>query len=86
MWVLYNVLAVVLDSLTLQLWKDRRDYDRHPPSKGSLSLQGYLGWEAAFTLEKESLTLAIILSQAVIVLAFDSRETLMRWQVRIIIF
>jgi hypothetical protein len=27
------------DSLTLQLWKDRKDFERNPPSKGSLALQ-----------------------------------------------
>jgi len=69
------------DSLTLQLWKDRKDCERNPPSKGSLSLQEYLGWEAGFTLEKESHTLALILKEDVIIFAFDNRESLMRWQV-----
>ena len=31
------------DSLTLQLWKDRKDWEKHPPSKGSIALEGYLG-------------------------------------------
>jgi hypothetical protein len=70
----------ILDSLTLQLWKDRKDWERYPPSKGSLALQEYLGWEAGFTLDKESQTLALILKEDVIILALDNRETLMRWQ------
>ncbi|TRY81230.1 hypothetical protein TCAL_10448 [Tigriopus californicus] len=71
------------DSLTLQLWKDKKDWERNPPSKGSIALEEYLGWEAGFTLEKESLTLALVLKGVLIALAFDCRETLMRWQVRL---
>ena len=71
------------DSLTLQLWKDRSDAERNPPTKGSIALEGYLGWEAGFTLDRESLTLALVLGDAAMVtLAFDARETMMRWQVR----
>ena len=79
---LSNVLfSFISDTLTLQLWKDRRDWERNPPSKGSIALQNYLGWESSFTLDKESITLALVLKEALVVLAFDSRETLMRWQV-----
>lgn len=69
------------DSLTLQLWKDRSDAERNPPTKGSIALEGYLGWEAGFTLDRESLTLAVVLRDAMVTLAFDARETMMRWQV-----
>ena len=47
-----------------------------------MALHEYLGWEAGFTLEKESQTLALVLKESLIVFAFDNRETLMRWQVR----
>ena len=46
-----------------------------------MALHEYLGWEAGFTLEKESQTLALVLKDTLIVFAFDNRETLMRWQV-----
>ena len=46
-----------------------------------MALHEYLGWEAGFTLEKESQTLALVLKDSLIVFAFDNRETLMRWQV-----
>ncbi len=72
------------DSLTLQLWRDRSDFEKHPASKGSIALEGYLGWESGFTLDKESLTLSLVLMTDMITVAFDSKETLMRWQVRII--
>ena len=47
-----------------------------------MALHEYLGWEAGFTLEKESQTLALVLKESLIIFAFDNRETLMRWQVR----
>ena len=46
-----------------------------------MALHEYLGWEAGFTLDKESQTLALVLKETLIVFAFDNRETLMRWQV-----
>ena len=78
-----NISFIFSDSLTLQLWKDRKDWERHPPSKGSIALEEYLGWEAGFTLDRESNTLALILKSDIISLAFDNRETLIRWQVRV---
>lgn len=76
-------LSPVADSLTLQLWKDRKDWEKHPPTKGSIALEEYIGWEAGFTLDRESNTLAIILKQNIISFAFDNRENLIRWQVRV---
>ena len=78
-----NIYLIFSDSLTLQLWKDRKDWERHPPSKGSIALEEYLGWEAGFTLDRESNTLALILKSDIISLAFDNRESLIRWQVRV---
>ena len=43
----------------------------------------FSGWEAGFTLDKESQTLAIVLKENLILFAFDNRESLMRWQVRV---
>ena len=77
----YNEPFDLADSLTLQLWRDRSEAERSPPTKGSIALAGYLGWEAGFTLDRESLTLAVVLRDAMVTLAFDARETMMRWQV-----
>ena len=79
--ILKLIFSNFSDSLTLQLWKDRSDAERNPPTKGSIALEGYLGWEAGFTLDRESLTLAVVLRDAMVTLAFDARETMMRWQV-----
>ncbi len=83
------------DSLTLQLWRDRRERSRGggggsggggggdgAPTKGSVALQGFLGCECGFALDRESLTLALVLEEGVVALALESREALVRWQVR----
>ena len=49
----------------------------------SAFLPSSLGWEAGFTLEKESQTLALVLRENLVLFAFDNRESLMRWQVRV---
>lgn len=38
---------------------------------------------AGFTLDKESNTIAIICQDVTVVLAFDTRERLIQWQVKI---
>ena len=60
---------------------DLRKYHIFNFKQGSMALHEYLGWEAGFTLDKESQTLALVLKETLIVFAFDNRETLMRWQV-----
>lgn len=40
-------------------------------------------WFAGFTLDKESNTVAIICQDLTVVLAFDTRERLIQWQVKI---
>ena len=39
--------------------------------------------ETGFTLDKESNTLALICREIVVILAFDSRESLIQWQVHV---
>ncbi len=77
------------DTLTLQLWRDRREHSRGgPATKGSVALSGYLGCETGFALDRESLTLGLVLRDqqqqpggGILTLALDSREALVRWQV-----
>jgi hypothetical protein len=47
-----------------------------------------VGWKrcclfAGFTLDKESNTIAIICQDVTVILAFDTRERLIQWQVKI---
>jgi hypothetical protein len=49
--------------------------------QGSISLCDYLGSETSFNLDKESHTMALIFREMVILLALQSREVLIKWQV-----
>lgn len=71
------------DCLHLQLYRDSKDRYKHGQTKASLSLQQFLGVESGFTLDKESNTIAIICQDVTVVLAFDTRERLIQWQVKI---
>ncbi|VVC39352.1 Hypothetical protein CINCED_3A006730 [Cinara cedri] len=71
------------DCLHLQLYRDSKDRYKHGQTKASLSLQHFLGIESGFTLDKESNTIAIICQDVTVVLAFDTRERLIQWQVKI---
>ncbi|XP_076368183.1 uncharacterized protein LOC143255808 isoform X2 [Tachypleus tridentatus] len=65
------------------MYRDSKDRCKDIPTKASLSLEKFLGLETGFTLDKESNTMAVICSDMVVLLAFDSREILIQWQVKI---
>ncbi|KAI5713066.1 hypothetical protein M8J75_013516 [Diaphorina citri] len=69
--------------LHLQLYRNSKDRFKQGQTKASLSLQHFLGVESGFTLDKESNTIAIICQDVTVVLAFDTRERLIQWQVKI---
>ncbi|KAI4457243.1 protein dok-7 [Holotrichia oblita] len=71
------------DCLHLQLYRDSKDRYKQGQTKASLSLEHFLGLETGFTLDKESNTVAILCQDVVVVLAFDTRERLMQWQVKL---
>ncbi|XP_076318058.1 uncharacterized protein LOC143229506 isoform X1 [Tachypleus tridentatus] len=82
-WCVLSKLSPVADCLHLQLYRDSKERCKNAPTKASLSLEKFLGLETSFTLDKESNTMAVICSDMVVVLAFDSRELLIQWQVKI---
>ncbi|KPI99723.1 Protein Dok-7 [Papilio xuthus] len=71
------------DCVQLQLYGDARARWAGATSKAALSLDGYLGCEAGFTLDKHSHTLALVCRDHTAVLAFETRERLMQWQVKL---
>lgn len=82
-YVLYIFLfCLCIDCLHLQLYRDSKDRYKQGQTKASLSLQHFLGVESGFTLDKESNTIAIICQDVIVVLAFDTRERLIQWQVK----
>ena len=52
-----------------------------PATKGSINLNDYIGFESSFNLDKEANTLALIFKEIVVLIAVESRELLMKWQV-----
>ncbi|XP_047106841.1 uncharacterized protein LOC124776045 [Schistocerca piceifrons] len=74
----------VPDCLHLQLYRDSKDRYKQGHTKASLSLQHFLAIDTGFTLDKESNTIAIICQDVTVILAFDTRERLMQWQVKIV--
>ncbi|CAH2044351.1 unnamed protein product, partial [Iphiclides podalirius] len=71
------------DCVQLQVYRDSKARWGGAASKASLSLQRYLGCESGFTLDKHSHTLALICQDFTAVLAFETRERLMQWQVKL---
>lgn len=65
------------------MYRDSKDRYKQGQTKASLSLQHFLGIESGFTLDKESNTIAIICQDVIVVLAFENRERLIQWQVKI---
>jgi hypothetical protein len=80
MFVSFSSLHIS-DCLHLQLYRDSKEWYKNGPTKASLSLQHFLGIETGFTLDKESNTIAILCQDVIVVLAFDTREKLIQWQV-----
>ena len=79
---LSDLFVFITDSLTLQLWRDGREAERGIAStKGSISLNDYIGSESGFNLDKEAHCFALVFKEIIVVIAFDERETLMKWQV-----
>lgn len=76
----------ITDCLHLQLYRDSKDRYKNGQTKASLSLEHFLGVETGFTLDKESNTIAIICQDIIVVLAFDTRERLIQWQVSLEFF
>lgn len=81
--VVYIARLVCADCVHLQVYRDSRARCGGAASKASLSLQRFLGCEAGFTLDKHSHTLALLCQDFTAVLAFETRERLMQWQVRV---
>ena len=71
------------DCVHVQLYRDAKARCAGAGCKASLSLQHFLGCEAGFTLDKHSNTLALVCRDLVAVLAFETRERLIQWQVKV---
>ncbi|XP_068618102.1 uncharacterized protein [Battus philenor] len=82
-WCVARRLSPVADCVQLQVYRDARARRAGAVGKASLSLQRYLGCESGFTLDKQSHTLALVCEDFTAVLALETRERLMQWQVKL---
>ncbi|XP_052743384.1 splicing factor, arginine/serine-rich 19-like [Bicyclus anynana] len=82
-WCVMRKLSPVADCVQLQVYRDARARCAGASSKAALSLQHFLGCETGFTLDKHSHTLALLCQDFTAVLAFETRERLMQWQVKL---
>ncbi|XP_053610993.1 uncharacterized protein LOC128675548 [Plodia interpunctella] len=82
-WCVLRKLSPVADCVHVQLYRDSKARWGGAATKASLSLQQYLGCEAGFTLDKHSNTLALVCRDLVAILAFETRERLIQWQVKV---
>lgn len=72
------------DCLQLLLYKDVHESLRAGGRvKTSLMLEGYYGLESGFSFDKEVNVLAIICQKHIAVMAFDNRENLILFEVKI---
>ncbi|KAJ2940328.1 hypothetical protein O0L34_g2 [Tuta absoluta] len=96
-WCVMRKLSPVADCVQLQLYRSARSRGlavagaRGARGAGgargaccaALSLQQFVGAESGFTLDKHSNTLALVCRDLVAVLAFETRERLIQWQVKV---
>lgn len=73
----------ISDRLHISLYRDAADYIKNSPEKTALPLEDFLGIESCFTLDKEPHVMAIVCLHDVTLLAFQGRETLIEWEIRI---
>ncbi len=81
--IYFHSHTLLADCVHLQFYKNSAERYKNGPTKASLSLQHFLGIETGFTFDKESNTIAILCEDIIVIMAFDTREVLMQWQVKI---
>ncbi|XP_025086572.1 uncharacterized protein LOC112559481 isoform X2 [Pomacea canaliculata] len=83
-WCVLKKPSPVADCLQLLLYKDVHESLRAGGRvKTSLMLEGYYGLESGFSFDKEVNVLAIICQKHIAVMAFDNRENLILFEVKI---
>ena len=65
------------------LYKDVKDSVKGGHPKSSFPLDGFYGLESGICFDKETSVLAIICQKQIILLAFESRETLIQFEIKI---
>ncbi|XP_052781078.1 uncharacterized protein LOC128217750 isoform X1 [Mya arenaria] len=82
-WCVMKKPSPVADRLLVYLYKDVRDAVKGLSAKSSFPLDGFYGLESGICIDKETSVLAIICNKQITLLAFDSRETLIQFEIKI---
>ncbi|UXI14521.1 Ankyrin-2 [Sarcoptes scabiei] len=79
-WTMIQKLSPIANCLQMIMYKSFKEKLKNFPPKSIFELEHYLGIESGFHCEKESNTIALILRNRIILLAFETREILNQWQ------
>ena len=71
------------DRLIVYLFKDVKDSVKGASPKSHFPLDGFYGLESGICFDKETSVLAIICQKVITLLAFESRETLIQFEIKI---
>ena len=77
------VLSFFSDRLIVYLFKDVKDSVKGASPKSHFPLDGFYGLESGICFDKETSVLAIICQKVITLLAFESRETLIQFEIKI---
>ncbi|XP_045213792.2 uncharacterized protein LOC123564348 [Mercenaria mercenaria] len=82
-WCVMKKPSPVADRLIVHLFKDVKESVKGGNPKTTFPLDGFYGLESGICYDKETSVLAIICQKQITLLAFDSRETLIQFEIKI---
>ncbi|KAK3607439.1 hypothetical protein CHS0354_035138 [Potamilus streckersoni] len=82
-WCVLKKPSPVADRLLVHLYKDVKDALRGGSAKSNFPLDNFYGLEAGLCYDKETSVLAIICQKQVVLFAFESREILIQFEIKI---
>uniref|UniRef100_A0AAY4ATI5 Docking protein 7 n=1 Tax=Denticeps clupeoides TaxID=299321 RepID=A0AAY4ATI5_9TELE len=82
-WVLLRKPSPVADCLSLLVYKDKSDKSKGHRERSSLTLGDICGLEPGLSYEGIGYTLAIVCLAQTVLLGFESRESLLAWELHV---
>lgn len=82
-WCAVRMPSPVADRLQVYLYKGCKDTMKTSNAKSTFPLEGFYGIESGFFYEKECNVMAIICQKQVIMMAFETRELMIHFELRI---
>jgi hypothetical protein len=77
------VIVVFADRLHISLYKDLTDYHRRQSEKQTIPLEKFFGIDSDVVLDKERHVMVIVCQAHPVLLAAETREELVAWEVTI---